>query len=187
LFWKIQNKPAVVPELKDIRDEVLFAWKTRAARDEARKQAEELAAKARQNPKPLAEQFPDRDVKLTNAFSWYETDLSGGFDQRPQPTRISRIDGVQDPGPEFMQTVFGLDVEQVGTAMNNPENICYVIRVRSQTPDRTKLYDAFMVDNFQTYRQFGEAAVMRNGREALQTLLADADIKWLREPRDRGR
>jgi len=183
LFWKVKNVPARVPELQEIRAEVAFAWKTREARVEARKLAEELAGRARASSQSLAEQFPDRDVTRTNAFAWYETDLSGGFNPQPTPTRISRVDGVEDAGPEFMQTVFGLDIDQVGTAMNHPESICYVIRVTSQTPTRSQLYDAFMVDNFQTYMQFAQGDVMQNGREALQSLLADADIDWKREPR----
>lgn len=184
LFWKIKNEPARVPELKDIRDQVAFAWKTKQARAEARKLAEELAVKARQSSQTLAEQFSDRDVKRTNAFAWYETDLSGEFNPQPRPTRISRVDGVDDAGDEFMQTVFGLDVDQIGTAMNNPENICYVIRVTTQTPSRDKLYDAFMVDHFQTYQQFSQGDVMKRARASLDSLLAEANIRWLREPHE---
>lgn len=184
LFWKIKNEPARVPELKEIHAEVVFAWKTREARAEARKLADELAAKARQSSQTLAQQFPDRDVKRTNAFAWYETDLSGEFNPQPRPTRVSRVDGVDDAGDEFMQTVFGLDVDQVGTAMNNPETVCYVIRVTTQTPSRDKLYDAFMVDHFQTYQQFSQADVMKHARGALDSLLADANIRWLREPHE---
>lgn len=192
VFWKILNEPAYVPDLTDLktREQVKFAWQTQQARAKARELADKYAKDARQSPKPLAEQFPERDVKQTNLFAWYETDLSGGFNSQPRPTRLSRVDGVDDAGPEFMQTVFGLDVDQVGTAMNNPETICYVIRVKSQTPARSQLYDAFMVENFQTYRQYSQEETMRNGGNAIRALLAEADIRWLREPheaRDRNR
>lgn len=187
LWWKVKYEPAKVPELKDIRAAVEFAWQTREARSEARKAAEELAKQARQSPKSLAEQFPDRDVKLTNAFTWYEVDLAGEFNDQPVPTRVSRVDGVVDAGDEFMQTVFELEADQVGIGMNEPETICYVIRLTSLTPPRSQLYDSFMVDHFQTYQTFARAEGMRTGLESYEALLAQADIKWLREPRERGR
>jgi hypothetical protein len=82
--------------------------------------------------------------------------------------------------------VFELETNQIGTAMNEPESICYVIRLTSLTPPRAQLYDSFMVDHFQTYQTFARAEGMRTGVEAYETLLAEADIKWLREPRQRG-
>lgn len=187
LWWKVKYEAAKVPELADIRDQVVFAWKTQQARADARKLAAELAEQAGQSPKSLAEQFPSRDVKLTNAFTWYEVDLSGGFNEQPTPTRVSRVDGVEDAGAEFMQEVFGLDVDEVGTAMNNPGTICYVIRLSSISPPRAQLYDSFMVDNFQTYQPFSQADGLKSGQEAYRALLADANLQWEREPRDRDR
>ena len=180
LYWKTKNEPAYTPEFASIEAEVKFAWQTEMARKLVREEAAALAKKARETPKPLSQVFPDRDVKRTNAFMWYETDLSGGFG-REQPTRLSKVDGVEDPGPEFMQEVFGLDVGQVGTAMNNPENICYVIHVVTMDPTRQKLMRDFEVDHFETYMQFGAADARRLSEEATEALITDAGLHWIRE------
>ena len=180
LYWKTKNEPAHTPELASIEGEVKFAWQTEKARKLVREEAAALAKKARETPKPLSQVFPDRDVKRTNAFMWYETDLSGGFG-REQPTRLSKVDNVEDAGPDFMQAVFGLDVGQVATAMNNPENICYVIHVVTMDPTRQKLLRDFEVDHFETYMQFGAADARRLSEEATEALISDAGLHWIRE------
>ena len=180
LYWKTKNEEAHTPELASIEAEVKFAWQTEKARKLVREEAAALAKKARETPKPLSQVFPDRDVKRTNAFMWYETDLSGGFG-REQPTRLSKVDNVEDPGPDFMQAVFGLDVGQVATAMNNPENICYVIHVVTMDPSRQKLLRDFEVDHFETYMQFGAADARRLSEEATEALISDAGLHWIRE------
>lgn len=180
LYWKTKNEEAHTPELASIEAAVKFAWQTEKARKLVREEAAALAKKARETPKPLSQVFPDREVKRTNAFMWYETDLSGGFG-REQPTRLSKVDNVEDAGPDFMQTVFGLDVGQVGTAMNNPENICYVIHVVTMDPSRQKLLRDFEVDHFETYMQFGAADARRLSEEATEALISDAGLHWIRE------
>lgn len=183
LYWKTVNEEAHLPELAKIRDQVKFAWQTEKARPLAREEAEALAKKARETPKPLSQLFPDRGVERTNSFTWYETDLSGGFG-RQQPGELSKVDGVVDPGPEFMQAVFSLDVGQVSTAMNNPENICYVVHVATMEPSREQLLRDYAIDHFETYYRFGEADAQRMSREAIEALLADANIRWEREPKE---
>jgi hypothetical protein len=131
LFWKTEEKPAYVPTLEQAREQVVLAWKTIRARELARKRAQELAAQARAANKPMSETFANQgELKVTETqpFSWLTVgsvplDFSGG-----QP-RISDVDGVERPGQEFMETVFGLSPGQLGVAMNEPENTVFVIRL----------------------------------------------------------
>ena len=89
---------------------------------------------------------------------------------------------------EFMQTVFSLDPGQIDVAMNNPETICYVINVLQIDPSRESLLADFEIDSFGTYMQFGIRDASELRMQVSEKLVADADLKWLREPRaDDGR
>ncbi|MGC3968771.1 MAG: hypothetical protein QM775_15810 [Pirellulales bacterium] len=180
LYWKTKNEAARVPKLEEIKNEVKFAWQTEKARPLAREEAAALVKKARETPKPLSQVFPDRGVERTNSFTFYETDLSGSFG-RQTPRELSKVDGVQDAGAEFMQAVFALDAGQFATAMNNPENICYVIHAVTVEPSREQLMRDFAIDHFETYVQFGVADAQRLSDEATEALLSEAHIHWLRE------
>lgn len=182
LFWKTKYFDAKVQDLATIRAEVERAWMIRKARDKARAEAEALAKKARESSPTLLKTFPDRGVQLTNTFKYFEVDLSGNLDREP-PRKISKVDGVEDPGPEFMQTVFGMQTGEVATAMNNPQTVCYVIRLTSLFPSPADLYQRFAGDNFENYEQYGRPDQGERFREAAQAILADADVRWLREPR----
>lgn len=131
LFWKTEEKAAYVPTLEQARDQVVLAWKTIRARELARKRAEELAGQARAANKPMSETFANQgELKVTETkpFSWL-TIGSVPFDFSGAQPRISEVDGVDRPGQNFMETVFGLTPGQVGVAMNEPENMVYVIRL----------------------------------------------------------
>jgi hypothetical protein len=140
LFWKTDERGAEVPELDDVRDKVVRAWKLGAGLDDvtdkarglARRRAEELAAMA-QDGKPLSEittQQPGSNLTETESFSWLTTGNAAAFNPwQPQQPRLSPITGIDQPGPEFMQTAFGLDVDDVGVAMNHPQSDVHVIRV----------------------------------------------------------
>lgn len=182
LFWKTVDIEAKVPELKDVRAEVELAWQTRAARELARTEATEMAKRLVGSPKPMTELFPEKEVKLTNSFTWYKPDLSGGFG-RQQPTEISEVDNVEDAGPEFMEAVFSLNDNEVTTAFNNPQTVCYVIRAVTISPPRENLYTTFLTDPYPMYMQYGAADAERLARESVQSLLAQSGLKWLREPK----
>ena len=49
LYWKVQDEPPFVPELNDIRDEVVDAWRMREARALAQAEGTSLAGQARQS------------------------------------------------------------------------------------------------------------------------------------------
>ena len=59
-LWLITDRmERVVPELDDVRDEVVAAWKREKAADKALERAEELAGEAEQSGKTLRECFMD--------------------------------------------------------------------------------------------------------------------------------
>jgi len=182
LFWKTEEKAAYVPTLEQARDQVVLAWKTIRARELARKRAEELAGQARAAGKPMSETFANQgELKVieTKPFSWLTVgsvpmDFSGG-----QP-RISEVDGVDRPGQDFMETVFGLTPGQLGVAMNEPENMVYVIRLVEFDRPADELRTDFAAEPPTRYMN----VATEQRRDVYLTWLDDlnraADVHWVR-------
>lgn len=189
LVWKTDEKEAYVPELADVRDEVVQSWKMIQARDLAKKRAAALADEARKADKPLEEVFSGQaglKVTATPAFSWLTRGVTGGLESQA-PTRLSEVEGVQDAGPDFMRETFNLGVGETGQAMNQPQTICYVIRVVSLEPSREVLRNLFMVDAYTTY----ESASVEDRREVVNAWIKgienEAHLSWKRPPNESQR
>lgn len=137
VFWLVAAEPARVPELNEIRAEVVRAWKLVQARALARQHAARLADEARTAKKTLAEFLKGwkHQVVQTDRFSWMTFGSAGGFAFAMTPV-LSQVKGVDSPGHEFMRTVFGLEVGQFGVAMNQPQTVAYIIRLTSLEPSR---------------------------------------------------
>ena len=188
LVWKIDEKAAYVPELSDVRDEVVRSWKQIKARDLARKRADALVEKARESKKPLAETLGAADgvsVTKTTAFSWLTRGAVNMFDTQTPP-KLSVVEGVQDAGADFMRKVFSLSVGETGEAMNEPQTICYVVRVVSLEPSREVLRNLFISDAYSTY-----AAASLDDRRAtfdawIKGIEREAHLEW-KQPPDKPR
>jgi len=185
LVWKIEEKDDYVPELNDVRDEVVLSWKQIQARELARKRAEALVEKAQESKKPLAETLGAGDgvsVTTTPAFSWLTRGAAAGMFESQTPPRLSEVEGLQHAGSEFMRKVFSLGVGETGEAMNEPQTICYVVRVVSLEPSREVLRNLFMVDAFSTY----EAAAFDDRRGVYEAWIKgiehEANLEWKKPP-----
>jgi hypothetical protein len=141
LYWRIEDKPESVPALEDIREEVIAACKQKAALPLAENKATELADAAnQQGDKSLKEVFPDQasTIIASDEFSWLTRGAvamgSGGFPSLSQVTGTVNDQPTDIPGAgsEFMKSVFALDVNEVGTAVNQPETVVFVVRVLDQ-------------------------------------------------------
>jgi hypothetical protein len=144
VYWRVEQREAFVPELEQIRDEVIEAWKLREARTLALAEARRLADQANKSGKSLTETLADQEqlvVTETNEFSWMSTGLTPGGMSTPG---LSSVDGVDGIGEEFMRSVFALDVGQSGVAINQPETIVYVVRVASEQPGEDELRQRFL-------------------------------------------
>lgn len=182
LFWKTSEEPAYVPPLDEIRAEVVQAWKLNKARDLAKKRAEEYAEQARTQKKPLAELFgsqPNMKVVEPAPFSWLT--LGNVPMQQSAEPRLSEVDGVDQAGPDFMQTVFGLPAGGVGVAFNQPQDIVYVIRAIEFQPSEDQLRDEFSRENPMRYLSAArpdQRAIFLNW---INELNAEADVHWVRQ------
>lgn len=183
LFWKIDEKEPFVPELKEIRDEVVAEWKLQQARKLAKAKAAELADSAAKD-KPLAESLPEPHAEKafeTSEFSWMTrgaTPMMG----TGLPS-LSQVAGVEAAGAKFMRSVFSLQVGETGVAVNAPESVVYVVRIVDQTPDNETLRKRFIETGI-TPETFFMASAER--QQVLTDWFNDVEremrVTWIRDP-----
>ncbi|MBI2824302.1 MAG: hypothetical protein HYX69_06410 [Planctomycetia bacterium] len=183
LFWKIEEQAARVPEFAEIHDDVLRAWKMIEARNAALERAKALAETARKEKLPLAElaKRDDLEAHETGKFSWLTFDSTPGMNSR-MPPRQSEVEGVEDAGSEFMQAVFALPVDGIGTAFNNPRTVAYVIQVTDLDPPQDVLRQGFLADSFSTYESAFIQERFDMNRAWVTSLQRDAKLNWARTP-----
>src|SRR5690606_18836001 len=74
VFWKTEQRPAYVPELSEVREEVLDFWKRKQARELAAQEAQALAAKVETSPDATWDQALSAAQQAllvqTDPFSW---------------------------------------------------------------------------------------------------------------------
>jgi len=150
-YWKIADIPAKVPDFPDVKTQVAEAWKFFQARPRAQKRAEELAELVKSSGKPVAEALsgqtitgkddsPAVTVKETPRFSWLSVPRNVPFQFNPtfSMPQISIVDGVRQPGEDFMQTVFDtMKVGDTGVAPNAPRSEFYVVHVRQRDTEKS--------------------------------------------------
>lgn len=190
LFWKVEETKEYTPKFDDegVRQRVLQAWKMIEARKLAKQEAERLAAEARKAKEPLADVFrsqPEIHVTLTAPFSWltYGNLPMLGSQARPE---LSKVSGVDLPGPDFMRTVFDLPPGGVGVAMNHPQTVAYVVRVVEVAPSDDVLWQQFEADPYEKYAAVAFDDQRTIYRAWLDELKASAGLQWERKPERRA-
>jgi hypothetical protein len=178
LWWKIDEKPAEVPKLDDIKDEVVHAWKMIQARKPAKAKAEADAELARKEKKSLKELLGDSQGEVSTAgpFSWYSRLPAQLYEPLPRIT-LTKVSGVEQAGSDFMKTVFALKEGQTGVAANLPENVYYVVQIESEEPGLDKLHDEFLADMSNPMAAQVYAVVGANDN-------AGQGLAWLNELKD---
>jgi len=91
--------------------------------------------------------------------------------------------GIEAPGEEFMESVFQLEVNQAGTAVNAPHSIVYVVRVVRETPDEDTRRERFIETGvgMDTYYM----AIMDSQKRLFdwfKQLETDYKVDWQRPP-----
>jgi hypothetical protein len=189
LVMKTSDTPGKVPELADVRDEVIKAWKAQKAAEIAEKNAKELAQKAQEAKTPLTTYFADQpDIKVvrTDLFS----ELTGGDvgivngQIGRQPYRLSQPDGIVAPGPAFMKEVFSLNDGEVGAALNHDHSTAYVIRLVEHQPPLADLRTAYLAEanTWPGLRPMIEGHAQEVAMNLAADLTTNANLKWERTP-----
>jgi hypothetical protein len=185
LAMKTADTPGYVPELKDVRDQVVEAWKRQKASELAIAKAKELAAQIEKDGVTLGDKFANNaevEVVVTDPFTYLTYgDISPTT--RIVNFRLSDPKPIVAAGPEFMETVFGLEEGKVGAVLNHDHSIAYIVRVQQHLDDRETLQRDFlqaMADGW-----FGGNTMalghLQLARAALYTgLLSEAGVQWKR-------
>ena len=186
LFWKINETPESEPSLdnKDVRQEVVHAWKMIRARELARKEAERMAESARKSGGTLREAFADlANTKVIDPPPF--TMLTEGFVPQassPNSIRLSNVEGVSMAGLDFMRAVFNLEKGQIGIAMNAPQTVTYVIQLVNYTPPQDALWKIFLAEDYSKYSSAATLDLNASRRAWLDSLKTYAGLKWEAKP-----
>jgi len=182
LSWKTEDRPAFTPALKDIKPEVERVWRLIEARPLARKEAEELAAAAAD--KPLAEVLAGREglaASTVGPFTW----LTRGTAPFGSPPMRNDPEGIEMAGDEFLAAVFGLEPGQTAVAFNEPQTVCYAIKLAGLEPAEEVLQERF-VEAANDPRRLAMLAEDET-RDAFDRWLVGIEkrqgVEWLRDPR----
>ncbi|MEY3032852.1 MAG: hypothetical protein RLZZ622_1327 [Planctomycetota bacterium] len=180
--WKQAEQEERVPSFAEARETVEKAWRIVEARPLAQQRAAEIAAAAaeRSLPETVGKEQAEA-VRTVGPFTWL-TQGSAGFGA---PPRISQPKDLVFPGEAFMQAVFATPAGMSTSAFNEPQTICYALRVITSEPDEAELRTRFASSRGEPQRvamvaQEAFADVFRNWIEGLET---SAGLTWNREPR----
>ena len=141
LIRKVEDVPAHVAKLEDVRDEVVRAWKRDKARPLAKKAAEELAAKVKEmggQPKDLT--IEGRPVIAIDSVTKLKPGMpvpsqSGGqfrFERGPAtPTELLEI---RQAGQPLIDSLFALKPGEVAVEADLPLANYYVLALEKREP-----------------------------------------------------
>ncbi|WP_143543924.1 hypothetical protein [Rhodopirellula sp. MGV] len=139
LTWKTEEAEAYIPELDEIRKEVIQAIRVQEARKLAQQEAEAIAKQVNEGKK-LADLVPedrqDNFYAEVGPFSWYNM---VGFRQYT----IGNVPQLDSVGPEFMEAAFNTEDGKAAVAKNVPERVFYVVRRERLQPTSSELHTMF--------------------------------------------
>ncbi|MCC9602408.1 hypothetical protein LOC67_17805 [Stieleria sp. JC731] len=139
LTWKTEEKEGFVPELEEIRDEVVQAIRVVEARKLAQQEADSIAKQVNDG-KSLEELIPEdrKDNYYTELgpFSWYNMAGFGQF-------ALGNVRELDSIGPRFMEAVFTSEDDEAVVAPNQAERVYYVIRRQNLLPASSDLRAIF--------------------------------------------
>ena len=196
ISWKTGEALSETPPLEGTtRDRVVLAWKEGAGRgdaeDTARKRAVAAATTLRdrlgagETFDAIAAERPGGRRMATEAFSWLTSGSAPMMNPfAAPPLRLSQIDGIDQPGTEFMKVAFSLKKGQAGVAINHPQTHVYLIQVTFENKSQEVLEQDFLtsLDDPRTDREVQSAAQL--DRQLLAARWFEAmdrsiDLVWL--------
>ena len=185
VYWRTDESEEKKPELAEVRQQVLEAWKFTKALELAKAEAQKQADKA-QGAASLKEVVADPTKVITTIpFSWLTTGSLAFGSGMPS---LSAVDGIDLAGTEFMDAVFSLKPGQAGVAPNQSHRTVYVVRVVSQEPSDDVLKEQFL-ESGQTppVRMVANFDAGRIQSEIFESLDEELSLVWQRKPIEASR
>ena len=207
-YWVIDFSKTHIPELEEVRDDVVLAWKRMKARELATERGEELAKLVRDGLAKEGEEKLDMATALKDAtvtgskdgsalavqktlpFSWMRTSSASPMSfQRPQaslsPVMLESGGSLDRIGDDFMESVFNeMNDEEVSVVPNGDLSKYYVVHVtnRFPTPEigEDGLRDRFSNEGKQfAFAQSPIVGVMQRDLDSPASLAWEKSV-WLR-------
>lgn len=182
LSWKAEDRPEFTPPLTEIKGEVERVWRLLEARPLARKRAEEIAKAA--ESATLADAVAGREglaASTIGPFTWLTRGTApfGSAPMRSDP------EGIEMAGDDLLAAVFALEPGGTAVALNEPETVCYAIRLVSYEPAEETLQERYR-DVATDPRRLAMLAEDET-RDAYERWMAGIQkrqgVEWLRDPR----
>ncbi len=144
LYYRTAEQPGGDVTLEEARSQVVEAWKRKQAfelaTEEAKRKLADPKAKSATSLRDIVVADPAKLI-TPSAFSWLTSGaLAFGFGE----PELSRVDGIDLAGREFMEAVFALRPGENGLAPNQAHSTVYLVRLVSQQPEEATLRNEFM-------------------------------------------
>jgi len=180
--WKQDDQEERVPGFAEARDNVEKAWRIVEARPLALKEAAAIVAKL--DEKGFAEALPKSElekVQEIGPFTWL-TQGAAGVNAAPV---LSSPDGLAMPGNKMMHKVFSTVEGESVAVFNEPQTICYVIRLLALKPSDDELQDRFkgVLGDQQRLSMVAQTAFAEVFMDWIAGLEKDLELTWNRDPR----
>ncbi len=178
LIWKTEAKKSYVPELSEVRDEVVAVWKKEKAEKLAEAAANDIANKLKASTDADAWKAALEEQQLPlvikpSLFTW----MTGAAQMNPF---LSEVEGIDTAGPEFMQKVFSTPAGEVGAAANAPKTIYYAFKAIEFLPEKAELEKRFSED---TIRGSYRALAFDDARDTFVAwyteIEKELDVQWV--------
>jgi hypothetical protein len=177
LVLKTDDMPRRVPEFKDVREQVVKAWKAQQAAKFAEQEAKKLAAEAEKASQPFDQFFTEKGYKpiKTELFSAMSYPL--GRESFGTPPQLSQVPELTSIGPDFMDAALSLDGSKTVGLLNFDHSKAYVIRLNRRQYTEEELKKLFLEEEAPWPGQVGmttiQSHVSRFNSAVIDELLKD--------------
>jgi hypothetical protein len=180
--WKQGDKEERVPTFAEARSNVEKAWRIVEARPIAVKEAAALVDKTvGKSFKEALSESEFEQVKEIGPFTWL-TQGDVGVNGAPV---LSSPEGLVMPGNKMMQKIFSVAKGQSVTTFNEPQTICYVIRLLEYKPADEELQKRFegVLGDQRRLSMVAQTAFAEVFMDWIASLEKDLELTWNRDPR----
>ena len=180
--WKQGDKEERVPTFTEARSNVEKAWRIVEARPIALKQATALVDKT--GAKSFEESLSKSEfeqVEKVGPFTWL-TQGAVGVNGAPV---LSSPEGLVMPGNKMMQKIFSVSEGQSIASFNEPQTICYVVRLLEYKPAEEELQKRFegVLGDQRRLSMVAQTAFAEVFMDWIASLEKDLELTWNRDPR----
>ena len=179
--WKTEEVKAHVPTLdeENIRQQVIDQWKYVEARKLAEQDAKAKMAQVQKDKKTLKEAFGDA-VAAPSPFTCLSLGVVRMSQNGRAPVTLSQVDGLDNPGYDFMKSVAALKSGELAVLANEPKSVFYVVQMKEKSPSYDTLYQLFSITPVEEYIQSAAFEIRHADTAQQKQTEEEYGIVWVR-------